>query len=550
MSRYDVIVIGGGGAGVMAACAASETGAKVAIVCKEPVGYGNTRMAVGLTACALLAGDTREAFIEDILTSGEGLCNPELVTALVDGSREALAFLEQAGHMFARSEEGELSGAAISRAGGHTRSRTLLSSGAGVGMALALRNATDKYGMAVYEDCVAYELIKDGDIVVGAKLYDLAAGGERVLFAGATILATGGGGWLFYPQTSNNRGSAGDGYALAFRAGAELQDMEQIQALPFSVTHPAAYRGLICGEPAVAGPAGRLINSRGEIVLEKGIQKMNRAAVVREMATHIARGDVAAHGGLWLDLRPNLALENGREFRDRIRSTGISDTVLPAYGKKAFDWEEPWEVLPTAHYFMGGVKADKNGVTTVPGLFAAGEVTGGVHGGNRLGSVALTEILVFGLRAGRAAAAFATQRKAFSVSLAPGSRQTAQGGKNRPITLCKKLQKCMWESAGLVRNEESLKSALNTVQEIALAAADVSISSEKVYNTEYRDLIELGFMLDTAKLVLTSALLRQESRGAHLRSDFPANGGTRWEKNIVLWKNGVAIAHRMEGRGK
>jgi succinate dehydrogenase/fumarate reductase flavoprotein subunit len=549
MSRYDVVVVGGGGAGLMAAAAAAEAGAGVAIVCKEPVGYGNTRMAVGLTACAGLPGDTYETFIDNLLASGEGLSSCELVETLVRDSRKALTFLEGLGHTFKRNAEGQLSESAITRAGGHSRPRTLQSSGAGIGLAQSLRAAAAKYQIDLLEDTLVLELLKADDRVSGVRLLDMVTGEEYSISAGAVVLATGGGSWLFYPQTSNNRGSTGDGYALAFRAGAELMDMEQIQALPFAVTHPGAYRGLICGEPVVAGPAGKLTDNQGNTVLAGGIHKMDRASVVRAMADPITAGRVAEHGGVFLDLRPNL--HSGTAYRDQIRSTGITDTVLPAYGKKAFDWEEPWEVLPTAHFFMGGIKADSHGATAVGGLYAAGEAMGGVHGANRLGSAALTEILVFGQRAGQAAALWAKSRYRPEPKGRSRSRVIGMTGTMRPIQLCRRLQNLMWQTAGLVRDRAGLLAALETVEELIKEASDLSVCAEPVYNMELRDARELDFMLLTAKLVLTSALLREESRGAHLRSDFPESGGKDFEKNIILWQdqNGK-IAYKLKEPGQ
>lgn len=549
MEYYDVICVGGGGAGIMAAVAAAEAGARVAVISKEPVGYGNTRMAVGLTACAGLPGDTREAFVEDILSAGGYLNDRVLVETLVDDSPAAMAKLEGFGHTFIRDGEGRLSPGVIHRAGYHSRARTLQSSGAGVGLAQSLRALMEKYGIGLFEDTFVLGLLKEEDTVRGVHLLALAKGEEQVLACGAVVLATGGAGWLFYPQTSNARTSTGDGYALAFNAGAELIDMEQIQALPFAVTHPEAYRGIFCGEPAVAGPAGKIINGRGEVVLNGGINRLDRASVVCRMSADITSGAVAPHGGLILDLRPNLALENGRQMRDNLRSTGIFNVVLPAYGRKAFNWEEPWEVMPTIHFFMGGVRADKDGRTGIPGLYAAGEAQGGVHGANRLGSVALTEIFVFGLRAGCAAAGYAKNiAGAPRLKVLPGAAELfGRRGSVRPVTLVRQLQKLLWKSAGLVRNKSLLQEALRGIGEIEDKAQSVSISPERVYNTEIADYLELQFMLVTARLVLQAALLREESRGAHLRSDFPENGGEAWRKNIVLWRaeNGD-ISYRLD----
>jgi succinate dehydrogenase/fumarate reductase flavoprotein subunit len=546
MSYYDVVCIGGGGAGVMAAVGAASGGARVALVSKEPVGYGNTRMAVGATACAGLPGDSSEEFISDILAAGEGINDPVLVETLVADAREALAVLEGFGHTFIRGQDGMLS---IWAVGGHKKARTLQSSGGGPGLGQSLRGAVEKHGVDLLEDSLVLGLIRDGDRVSGVQLLDLADGKESVLWAGAVILCTGGGGWLFYPQTSNARTATGDGYALAFRAGAELVDMEQIQALPFGVTHPGAYRGTICGEPATAGPAGRIMNGCGETVLDGGINKMNRAQVVRHMAGHIRKGCVGEHGGLFLDLRPNLLREDGDKILDRQRSTGIFRVILPAYGRRAYDWEEPWEVLPTVHFFMGGVRVDIDGRSCVPGLFAAGEAQGGLHGGNRLGSVALTEIFVYGLRAGRAAAKFAARAgKAQMIQPAPvANGHFGRQGAHKPVTLVRRLQSLLWESMGLVREKEKLLQAMKDIEEIQKLSRNVRISAERIYNTEMQDYIELDFMLLTARLALTGALLREESRGAHLRFDYPDSGGEKWQKNIILRQgNDGNILHRTE----
>ncbi len=532
---YDVVCVGGGGAGIMAAVAAAEQGARVAVVSKEPVGYGNTRLAVGLMACSGLPGDTREAFIEDVLAGGEWLGDRRLVEALVDGAAEAAARLESFGHTFIRDSEGFLSQQAVTRAGGHSRSRTLRSSGIGIGLCQSLRAAVEKHGIGLYEDTLVSRLVKNEGRVCGIKALDLAEGREYVLGAKAVVLCTGGGGWLFYPQTSNARTATGDGYALAYEAGAELVDMEQVQAIPFAVTSPAAYRGLFCGEPALAGPYGRILNGDGDTILDGGINNMSRAAVVSRMAGEIVAGRVGPNGGLTLDLRPNLEHEDGLKARDRLREVGMFDVVLPAYGRKAYDWEEPWEVLPTVHFFMGGVRADQDGRTCVPGLFAAGEVMGGVHGGNRLGSVALTEIFVFGWRAGLAAAEYAGSSPAAEPAACLGdSGLYGRRGAIRPVTLVRRLQALLWEKAGLVRNREGLLDGLREIDAIEALAKTAGVSEKRVYNTEAADFLELGFMLTTARLVLTAALLREESRGAHLRGDFPASGGKDWQKNIIL----------------
>lgn len=535
---------------MLAAVAAARAGARTALLCKEPVGYGNTRMAVGLIACSGLPHDDRESFLADVLESGRHLSDPGLVEVLVDQAREALGVLEEYGLIYLRDEDGHLSEKTISRAGGHSRPRTLQILGAGVGLGHVLRAAVQKHSIALYEDTLLCELLKDGGEVRGVRAFDLVTGREFCLGAGAVVLCTGGGGWLFYPNTSNARTATGEGYALAFEAGAELVDMEQVQAIPFAVTYPEAFRGIICGEPAVAGPAGKIVDGKGKTLLDGGIYRMNRAEVVRHMAAAMAAGATGPNGGVYLDLRPNLALPKGPKVREQIQKTGMTDVVLPAYGRKAYNWEEPWEVAPTIHFFMGGVRADSLGRTNVPGLFVAGEVQGGVHGGNRLGSVALTEILVFGLRAGQAAALHARSREPVDFTSVPEKLTPLLGkeGSVKPVQLVRALQKILWKSAGLVRNAAGLEKALKELSSLEEQAMHVSIADTPVFNTDLQDFVELGFMLTTARLIITAALARRESRGAHLRDDFPEEGGEEWKKNIILSrdKDGKILV-RLEG---
>jgi succinate dehydrogenase/fumarate reductase flavoprotein subunit len=331
----------------------------------------------------------------------------------------------------------------------------------------------------------------------------------------------------------------GDGYGLALGAGAELVDMEQVQYLPFGITHPPSLLGAPCGEPVVAGPFGRLLNRSGDVVLEN-IMPMTRAQVARAIVEEIGRGGATEHGGLLLDLKPNLESPQGDFFVKALKKAGapILAVVRKAYGRKAADLEEPWDVLPSAHYNMGGIQTDERCRSSVPGLYACGQAQGGVMGGNRLGSTSLTEIFVFGKRAGRTATREASGRHFAKEKLArePLERLRAlrgSRGTHRPIHLKRTLQRLMWEQVGPLRDAAGLEDALRGIERIEKQARDLEICEMGRCNTEVTDATELPHMLATARAIALSALGRTESRGAHVRSDFPERDDTGPVKNMI-----------------
>lgn len=527
MRRFDVIVVGGGGAGVAAAVAARRAGARVALLSKEPAGYGDTRIAEGaITYPGRSADDSPEVFLRDVMSAGEQLCDLELATTLARDAERGVHDLEDFGFLIRRDSEGLISDQVANRSGGHSIARTVSGSGRGVHIGVSLRAACARAGVSVIEDCMAVRLLTADERVVGVQTYDLVMGEWQALHARTVILATGGTGWLYYPHTDCVRSTTGDGFALALEAGAELVEMEQVQFLPFGLTHPDSMMGIFCAEPGHAGPYGRLLDGEGSVVLE-GLRNLNRAQVMRVMAQVMKEGRVGPHGGLFLDLRPNLEHPDGVAARKTIVKGGGFKGVRAAYGQQAYGWKEPLEVLPTAHYHMGGVRVDVDGRTNTPGLFAAGAVQGGVHGGNRLGSVALTEIFVFGRRAGEAAA-----REALDPCHGANNESTPQRppispgrtGRFRPIQLVRRLQKVMWEHAGPLRDENGIGAGLRELDLLEEDYADISIGPAKRCNPEMRDALELQLMLLTARAILASALERRESRGAHLRADFPDRG--------------------------
>jgi len=541
VKKTDVLVIGAGGAGIAAAVEAARGGASVIIVSKEPIGYGDTRISLGVmsTSPDPEIGDTEEQFVEDMIRGGEGLNDPALVRALVSDALEATAMFEGFGHIFGRDDEGRLA-RLIFPPGGHSASRAISSPGVGISMGHTMRAAAARASIDVLEETICSELlVRDGE-VVGAVGLQVASGEPIAVLAKSSVIGAGGAGSLYYPHTDCMPSVVGDSYGLALNAGAELGDMEQVQFLPFGITHPPSMLGAPCGEPAMAGPLGKLMNSRGELVLEN-IMPMTRAQVARIIMEEIRRGGATERGGLLLDLRPNIEADGGELFVGLMKKMGgpFLDIIRRAYGEKAANLQEPWDVLPTVHYVMGGVKTDEWCRSHVPALYACGQAQGGVMGGNRLGSTSLTEIFVFGKRAGKTAALEAAQRNYADAPVAVEAVRRLEalfgaGGSERPVRLKRALQRLMWEKVGPLRDAASLEQAFREIAGIKEHAKDLRISGMKRYNCEALDAIELSHMLASAESIVVSALARTESRGAHVRSDFPERDDAHPIRNMVV----------------
>jgi succinate dehydrogenase/fumarate reductase flavoprotein subunit len=554
IKKADVLVIGSGGAGVMAAVEAAKAGASVLIASKEPIGYGDTRISLGVmsTSPDESAGDSADDFAEDMMRGGEYLNDPALVRALVGDAMDATISFEAFGHIFSRNEDGVLQ-RTVFPPGGHRASRAIASPAVGISMGHTMRAAVARADIEVLEETACSELLVADGEVVGAAALKIASGEPVALLAKATIIAAGGAGSLYYPHTDCMPAVVGDSYGLALAAGAELVDMEQVQYLPFAITHPPAMLGAPCGEPAFAGPEGRLLNADGDIVLEN-IMTMTRAQVARVIIEEIKRGGATEHGGLLLDLTGNVNSPAGESFVALVKKFGgpFLEIVRNAYGAKAANLEEPWDVLPTVHYFMGGIKTDEWCRSRTPALYACGQAQGGVMGGNRLGSTSLTEIFVFGKRAGTTAAREAEGKPFAGESAAREALEKLQAlpgssGAHRPIQLKRALQQLMWDNVGPLRDAEGLEEALSQIRQIRAQAQDLCVSEGGSYNTEAVDAIELSHMLPSAEAIALSALERTESRGAHVRADFPDRDDDSPVMNLGIQReDGRLTARRIE----
>ncbi|HSO26194.1 MAG TPA: FAD-binding protein, partial [Methanobacteriaceae archaeon] len=366
---------------------------------------------------------------------------------------------------------------------------------------------------------------------VGLSLKD----SKIIIFqAKSTILATGGAGQI-YPVTSNTVQKGGDGFALAWNAGANLIDMEQVQFHPTGMVYPESRKGVLVTE-AVRGEGGILTDKDVNRFMgnyDPRMELATRDVVARAIYNEIREGRGTQNGGVYLDvthLDPEVIEEKLETMLLQFLDVGVDIR------------KEPMEVAPTAHHFMGGVKIDENGRSSLENLFAAGEVTGGVHGANRLGGNALADTQVFGERAGKAAAENALVsegglNQAFVEKEEKRIASKIQEGDITPNQLKKELQEAMWNHVAIIRNEQGLRMALRAISRIEAQLNQMNVPVGSSFNRYLQDALEVENMLETAKMVITSAVLRQESRGSHYREDFPETRED-WKKSIVLNRNG------------
>lgn len=523
----DVLVIGTGGAGLYAAIRAADAGARVIIWDKGLVGRsGSTVSGAGVAAVGpwSMPGDSADVHFRDTVVGGSYLNDQPLVRTLVEEAPERITEMESWGLQFDREPDGRY---VLDRAGGHSYPRIMaISDRVGLQMAKVLgTQVINRDGVERQPDVVATRLLTHDDAIAGALGVDLSAGNLVQVDAPAIVLATGGIGQL-YPTTSNPIHSTGDGLALALRAGARLINMEQVQFYPSGLVHPPSLRGFILGIQEYAV----MYNGDDERFMERYepelLEKTTRDRLSRAIHAEITAGRGTEHGGVYLDAT-NVPEETFRSFTHE----------LEMCQERGYDLRrQRVEIAPAAHYFMGGVDIDGDGHTSLAGLFAAGEVSGGAQGGNRLSGNSLAGIVVFGARAGASAARYARDADHVDVSdeqiaeeeirlqslLNRGRGElTAAQGKDR-------LRELMWQHAGVVRSARGLTAALDGLAELKQDVLPrVGIDGPGLHhNRSIVAYLELENMVSVAQTVVRSALARRESRGAHFREDHPEPDST------------------------
>jgi succinate dehydrogenase / fumarate reductase flavoprotein subunit len=568
---HDVLVIGAGGAGLRAAIAAREAGANVGLVCKSLLGKAHTVMAEGGVAAALghvAPSDSWGTHFRDTMVGGKYLNNPRMAELHALESPARVRELEEWGAVFDRTRDGRI----LQRPfGGHSHPRLAhVGDRTGLEMIRTLQDRAVALGIDVYMECTITRLISGRDGVTGAFGYWRTTGRPIVFPARAVVLATGGIGKA-YEVTSNSWEYSGDGQALAYAAGAELIDMEFVQFHPTGMVWPPGVRGLLVTE-AVRGEGGILRNASGarfmwmylpeerreeyaatdeeaarwvtalsqgrETDARRPPELSTRDNVSRAIYTEVKEGRGSPHGGVFLDISYLPADHVRRKLPSMYEQfKELADVDIT---------KGPMEVGPTTHYVMGGIRVDaETQATGVGGLYAAGEVAGGMHGANRLGGNSLSDLLVFGARAGAAAAAYAADQAAEPyvdpVQVQAGMRDLAApleriDGED-PYAIQRDLQSVMQRFVGIFREEADLDEAIRELADLRRRWATVKVTGGRVFNPGWHLVFELGNLLTVSEAIARSARQRTESRGAHSRIDFPKTDDATWGgRNSVVAK--------------
>jgi len=582
--EHDVLVIGAGGAGLRAAIEASAAKVSVGLVCKSLLGKAHTVMAEGGVAAALANVDERDSWkvhFADTMRGGQYVNNWRMAELHAKEAPDRVRELEAWGAVFDRTKDGRI----LQRNfGGHRYPRLAhVGDRTGLEMIRTLQDHGVHQGIDVHMESTIVTLLKDGERVCGAFGYDREKGLLHVFRAGAVVVATGGIGKA-YKITSNSWEYTGDGHALAYDAGAELMDMEFVQFHPTGMVWPPSVQGILVTE-GVRGEGGVLLNKEGRRFLFDDIPEnyKNQTAADEEEGWRYTQGDKSArrppelltrdhvarcivreiragrgspHGGVYLDISwIKRRVANAEQvikkklpsmYHQFIKLADIDIT------------KEAMEVGPTTHYIMGGVRVDaETQVSSVPGLFAAGECAAGLHGANRLGGNSLSDLLVFGQRAGANAARFAKDHRPGRIdqgqveeaarrALLPFERPAGDDGAG-PYRIQHDLQEMMQELVGIVRREEEMARALEELSKLRSRASRARVDGNRAYNPGWHTALDLGALLTVSEAVARSALERRESRGAHFRDDLPKPDPAFAKVNVVV-KKGPGGEMRVERR--
>ena len=539
----DVLIIGSGGAGSRAAIEVDNAGLKAIIVSKGlSFRSGCTGMAEGGYNAVFKTvdkDDSIDAHFNDTLKGGSYLNDKKLVEILVSESPKRLVDLENYGALFDRQESGEIDQRPF---GGQSFRRTCYQGDrTGAELLNALKEEIIRRDIECIDEVMITSLVTDGNQVIGATGLNLKDSSLIYFKAKATILASGGAGQL-YPVTSNTFQKNGDGYAISYRAGANLVDMEQVQFHPTGMVAPESKKGVLVTE-AVRAEGGKLINSEGERFMSKyAPEKMElatRDVVARSIYQEIIEGRGTENGGVYLDIS---------HLDDDYIDEKLETMVLQFENVGVDIKHGPIEVAPTAHHFMGGLKINTDASSSLDNLFGAGEVCGGVHGANRLGGNALADTQVFGRIAGVSASKAAKKSELKSnEEMVREEASRIEGlikkGSIKPKEFKNRIKNLMWEKVAIVREEKTLNEALGELLEMQKELVNLDVSDKKQYNTDLVTALEVINMVEICILTVKSAIIRRESRGAHFRSDFPETKD-EWKKSIIINKNKIEFEAR------
>ena len=547
--QYDVLVVGSGGAGSNAAETASEMGASVLVVTKDPLSASDTKISEGIATVRASGSedDTEDTLSENLLLAGGDLPDANITSAFARDSQTAYDKVRANGLRPKISAITKNPDPLPLPMGGHTKRRSIGHKNSGVAFGHANWNSIVKDTKIDYkEDCWLVDIIArnnkdDLKSIVGALIYDAQRGELLAVVCASIVVASGGLSTIYFPKTDTMRGNTGDSYAIAARAGAELVDMEQIQFLPFCLTSPPAFEGLLGGEPVTASYLGVLRDKNKKVILD-GVYLRTRAECSAAIMKAVEDGRGTKNGGAYLDMTANKrAPKSGVYFMNFLKGSLPSayNNVRQAMSKSEAQCEDLWEVRPSAHYMMGGIRVDENcrsiggskGLKNdgILGLFAAGQAMGGLFGANRLGSTSLTEGAVFGQRAGKNAAHHARNisgmnplnKKLFMEKAKKVNSLIGQKGHLHASRIKLSVQKKCWENLGPIRDEARLNKTKLFISKTRKKLKNVKISNSTKWNQGLIEYLELENMIDTAELMAIAALERNGSLGGHVRADCP-----------------------------
>jgi succinate dehydrogenase / fumarate reductase flavoprotein subunit len=566
---YDVLVIGAGGAGLRAAIEASAAGVKVGLICKSLLGKAHTVMAEGGVAAALANVDDRDSWkvhFADTMRGGQYVNNWRMAELHAKEAPDRVRELEAWGAVFDRTKDGRI----LQRNFGGHRYPRLAHVGDRTGLELirTLQDYGIHRGISVHMEFTVVSLLLSDGRAAGIIGYERERGRFKIFSAGAVVLATGGAGRAF-KITSNSWEGTGDGHALAYQAGAELMDMEFIQFHPTGMIWPPSVQGILVTE-GVRGEGGVLLNKEGRRFMFDDIpdayknqtadneeegwrytqgdksakrppELLTRDHVARCINREVKAGRGSPHGGVYLDIAWIKKKLSGAEEHIKRKLPSMYHQF-----KELGDIDitrEPMEVGPTTHYIMGGIRVDGDTqMSSIPGLFAAGECAAGINGANRLGGNSLSDLLVFGKRAGEHAAAFVKQNRRAGVDEAQAKHaadeavrpfEGARGSGENPFTVQASLQEMMQAHVGIVRTEAEMQQALKELETLKARAARAVVHGHREYNPGWHTAIDLGNLLTVSEAITRSAIERKESRGGHFRDDYPEKNPDYATFNIV-----------------
>ena len=573
--EFDVLVIGAGGAGLRAAIEASAAGVRVALVCKSLLGKAHTVMAEGGMAAALANVDDRDNWrvhFSDTMRGGQYVNNWRMAELHAKEAPDRVKELEAWGAVFDRTKDGKI----LQRNFGGHRYPRLAHVGDRTGLELirTLQDHGVHQGIEVFMEHTIVSLLKDGERVAGAFGYDRERGRFKIFKARAIVMATGGVGRA-YKITSNSWEYTGDGQSLAYDAGAELMDMEFVQFHPTGMVWPPSVMGILVTE-GVRGEGGVLKNKDGKRFMFDDIpdnyknqtadnpeegwrytqgdknarrppELLTRDHVARCIMREVKAGRGSPHGGVFLDIAWIKEKIPGAEAHIKRKLPSMYHQFMQLANLDIT--KEPMEIGPTTHYIMGGIRVDGDSqMTTVPGLFAAGEAAAGLHGANRLGGNSLSDLVVFGKRAGEYAAKFAKEKgdakinmaeveKAERSALEPFDRGAASATAEGPYQIQYDLQDMMQNLVGIVRREQEMETALGGIGKLKERAAKAAVHGHREYNPGWHTALDLKNLLTVSEAITRSAIERKESRGGHFRDDFPNKDAAFGKVNIITKKN-------------